>query len=334
MPSNGNITTFIDTQVLYNREYTYEITAFVVFYGVKYSYELQSMDYISGKAIYNVTSEPDPMILEVKLFSSGVTVSPNPPMPPSVRFMNSSNSESSLKVALQLTGGKIEDHFISVLASDEDLKMKIDTVTKKTLFKHNKERIIIEMFKVKEKPKSILDFRSALVRTVSRDNFTGTDRDAQYNMESLILKDNVFPNTKYYYMFRTKSESGMISNPSPVFEVELIKDSDSTSLLIGTIQLDKRPETDTSKKFRNLFQVRPSLAQSVLQTTPNRRGTTQPFPLPIVAKEIFDDFSLGEAEESIWGRKFKLRVKSNDSGKIVDINIKFDFIKDKKIEDL
>ena len=38
--------------------------------------------------------------------------------------------------------------------------------------------------------------------------------------------------------------------------------------------------------------------------------------------------TLGNARDKVWGKKFKIRVKSNDSGKIIDLNVKFNLIKD------
>ena len=70
-----------------------------------------------------------------------------------------------------------------------------------------------------------------------------------------------------------------------------------------------------------------------MQTT-NSREIGENLPHGISRKNLLDEYVLGDSSESIWGRKFKLRVKSNDSGKMVDINIKFDLIKDKKVEDL
>ena len=207
LPSNGNVTTFLDTQVLYNGTYSYEISAFVIIYGVEYQYTLQSLDYISGKATYNVTSVPSPMMIEVKMYSTDVTVSPNPPMPPSVRFINSSNSENSLKVALQLTEGQMDDHFVGILAKDGDIVMKLDPNTKKTLFKYNKEDIMIQMFKLRKKPKSILDFRSGTVTTYGEKEYGDDSNTNNLNSTSLILKDVVFPNTKYYYTFRQASRN-------------------------------------------------------------------------------------------------------------------------------
>ena len=46
-----------------------------------------------------------------------------------------------------------------------------------------------------------------------------------------------------------------------------------------------------------------------------------------------DYVTLGLAEDSIWTRKFKFRIKSTTSGKIIDYNVKFKLTKDKTEED-
>ena len=51
-------------------------------------------------------------------------------------------------------------------------------------------------------------------------------------------------------------------------------------------------------------------------------------------KNKLNVLSLGFANHGIWGRKFKIRVKSTDSGKIIDFNIKFNLSKKKTKEDL
>jgi hypothetical protein len=37
---------------------------------------------------------------------------------------------------------------------------------------------------------------------------------------------------------------------------------------------------------------------------------------------------LGTAYDKVWGKKFKIRVKSKDTGKIIDLNVKFKLTKD------
>lgn len=50
---------------------------------------------------------------------------------------------------------------------------------------------------------------------------------------------------------------------------------------------------------------------------------------------LFDNkqYYLGTSDSPIWGRKFKIRVKSNETGKVADINIDFVLNKVKSEED-
>jgi len=41
-----------------------------------------------------------------------------------------------------------------------------------------------------------------------------------------------------------------------------------------------------------------------------------------------NNLTLGTASDKVWGKKLKIRIKSKDTGKIVDFNIKFNLIKD------
>ena len=134
-------------------------------------------------------------------------------------------------------------------------------------------------------------------------------------------------------MFRTFSHSNMVSNPSPVFEVELIKDSDDSHLLIEPVVFSSDMDT-TSANFRKLMQIKPALRHTSLPVAAYDRdefgnivglGTKA-----IPANSLLDGLTLGSTDDPIWGRKFKFRVRSNESGKLIDINIKFQLTKDKK----
>jgi len=50
-------------------------------------------------------------------------------------------------------------------------------------------------------------------------------------------------------------------------------------------------------------------------------------------KGTIQDLKLGTSSNSVWGRKFKLRVRSKTSGKIIDININFELAKNKSKEE-
>ena len=42
VPSSGDVTSLIDTQVSYGKVYSYHVSAFVVIYGVNYKYDLKT----------------------------------------------------------------------------------------------------------------------------------------------------------------------------------------------------------------------------------------------------------------------------------------------------
>ena len=328
LPSSGDVTSLIDTQTSYNKSYTYKISAYVVVYAVKYSYTLVAADYDLGKAKYNVTSEPLPTVMEIDLFSTETVVAPNPPMPPSVNFINNSNSQNKIKIALELQKGEMEGDFIPLLSNDSSLRMKRNHLTNKVLFRFIEEPMQAQMFRMEERPESIQDFADHYVRNIF---VNGTSR--QFNYSNIIFDDNVFPNKKYYYMFRTFSHSNMVSNPSPVFEVELIKDSDDSHLLIEPVVFSSDMDT-TFANFRKLMQIKPALRHTSLPVAAYDRdefgnlvglGTKA-----IPANSLLDGLTLGSTDDPIWGRKFKFRVRSNESGKLIDINIKFQLTKDKK----
>jgi len=50
-------------------------------------------------------------------------------------------------------------------------------------------------------------------------------------------------------------------------------------------------------------------------------------------KGTIDNLKLGATKKALWGRRFKLRVRSKTSGKIIDININFELSKNKTKEE-
>ena len=51
-------------------------------------------------------------------------------------------------------------------------------------------------------------------------------------------------------------------------------------------------------------------------------------------KNLLPKFNLGYADEPVWGRKFKFRITSNNTGRKIDFNIIFDIVKRESEENL
>ena len=328
LPCEKDVMTFVDTEVGYNSTYSYKVTAFVIIYGASYVYNYIDCDFINRTAKYKVVSTPSPMLVEFNLFTGHTTPATTPPLYPSVNFINESSSESSIKMAFSLRKGSERAHFIKVLPSDVDFVYRKDPNSDRIKFSYRKEPIRVQIMRLEKKPTSIFDFENSNVRTIFNMNLSS-------NREMMVRKDYLFSNKKYYFCFRTVSGTGMVSNPSPVYEVELIKTADESRIVSKIIKVDEdRPHVPTIS-LRKLLQIRPALHQSIIHKASiddDMEGS--------ILGEIdninspLSEYSVGTADFPIWGRKFKIRIKSTTSGKMIDLNVNFDLIKDEKNEDL
>ena len=76
-----------------------------------------------------------------------------------------------------------------------------------------------------------------------------------------------------------------------------------------------------------MLQVKPSVEQYLFNEEQKAlSGKTS-------LKGTISELQLGVSPRSVWGRKFKLRVRSKTSGKIIDLNINFELSKNKTKEE-
>ena len=150
---------------------------------------------------------------------------------------------------------------------------------------------------------------------------------APFKTEDAMFTDRVAPNTKYYYMFRKINEKDLVSNPSPVYEVELLTDADDAKVVVSKYEFPQPDVYQMSKAFKSLFQVTPVIEQTLFDEQQNVLFNKDTY------KGTVDRLKLGIAQESVWGRRFKIRVKSTTTGKIIDYNVNFKLKKNKSEEE-
>ena len=184
-------------------------------------------------------------------------------------------------------------------------------------FETMREDGLFEVFKMKKAPESLKDFA----------NFKLSEIRMPYESEDAIFRDSVKANTKYYYVFRKINSKGLVSNPTPIYEVELLIDADDSKVIVQEYKIPEVPKSRYTRKFESLFQIVPSMEQVYFdgdQTALYGRSTLA---------GALSQVTLGVAEHSIWGRTFKFRIKSTTTGKIIDYNVTFTLTADKTEED-
>ena len=161
-----------------------------------------------------------------------------------------------------------------------------------------------EIFKLMEKPVSYSDFASAEYKLIRTNN-----------ANSAAYEDNIVPNQHYYYIFRALDKNGFPSNPSPVYEFILNKEGETMYPKTRIIDFKKPdPPTQKTKTFKKYLKIGFSPRQYTLSEDEMNLIPTYP-------KEI----SPGISDDNIIGsnRVFKFRIRSKNTGKLIDINVTF-----------
>jgi hypothetical protein len=179
-------------------------------------------------------------------------------------------------------------------------------------FKYTSEIPKFQVFKTDERPKNYSDFAEVSPQLIY----------SNYDSTSIMFYDRVFANKKYYYMFRTLSNYNLVSNPTAIYEVELLKDADDSKINISLVQTEEEKIDQGSIFLRRLMAIGPASQHTILDTDDES-----------TYRDNLDNIGYGLAEDSIWGKKFKLRLKSKDSGKKIDFNVLFNLVKVNSTED-
>lgn len=174
-----------------------------------------------------------------------------------------------------------------------------------------------EMFMLTEKPTKYTHFSKGVHTklSVNLEGKPGQTADAVSTIQKLE------PNRKYYYIFRSVDIHGHISNPTPIYEVELVDTDGVVYPLINIYEPEVELPVDLSKKAQRLLQVRPEYLQSKLDDVGT--GLTAATSAGTPGGLAIGDIKLGTREEKLWDKKFKLRLTSCETRRMLDINLTF-----------
>ena len=134
--------------------------------------------------------------------------------------------------------------------------------------------------------------------------------------------DDIQPNKKYYYIFRTVDVHGNISNPSPIYEVEIVNENGTIFPLIKTVDLLKVDNREPAKTVRRFLHIIPN----TLQTLINEKESDyydENEEIKESADLVKEKVVLGLTEDKVWNKTFRLKIKSKVTGKVVEIDFKY-----------
>jgi|TARA_B100000282_G_C31738223_1_gene494794 hypothetical protein len=306
LPGNRANYNYFDTQVKNRTRYTYKITGIYLMPVTKYYTKKNN---ISGGARIHFYTQLEYKVAEVDLLEKQVYILQPLQFPPKV---NVSKHLTKNKVNFYLYPDmmpSIYKPFIPIVENDQNTNTVLQDTKQYTNPEHRyvDEIFKYEIFRTETKPASIEDFRGAFLLE--------TDGIRDHYGHNFV--DTLEYGKNYYYLFRTLNSERFPGNPTLIYEVRLEKGIEENFLFLKTMDFPMMTvDYDIMKHFNSLMHIYPNDSQNVMTNLSDFRNTG--------FKDKLSQINVGlEDAPSVWGKKFKIRLTSNNSGRKLDFNVRF-----------
>ena len=320
--------TFYDSQVKYETKYRYVFHKMVAVIGNDYYYErpgqlpLQQNEASNFEVGLRVRNRPNIRVLLVPMIEDGLEtmVVDRPPVPPEMSFYLHKGVNNKLRILLNGNVGRYDQVPIEILDSDpaffeKEYLAQTGEELPYTTIKKDKKKIrfssddpvdAYQLFRLESPPENYKSFVNSLV--------SAPELDPTYGTPSSYV-DTVVPNRIYYYCARSVDVHGNYSNPTTIIEVEVIDNE-------GKIYLKQKPYTFKSakqrliKSARRFIMIEPALQQAMYDQGDSPSNA---------APKATPTHHLGQSrlQDSLWNKRFKIRICSKQTGRKIDLNIRF-----------
>lgn len=306
----------IDTQIKYNKDYTYKIFAYQFVLGNKYSQRINTNVISPQGFMLQLLQDYDPNIVEVELLASNTRVSDSPPISPEVLFVPYNKIDNKLGLFINGKTGKEELDPVIILEEDVNkVNLYNKNLKNKVNYSSDDAPKMFQIFKLENKPRTYSDFKNGIIKNISTD----IDENSIQTATAAAHIDSIEPNKKYYYTFRTIDVHDNISNPSSIYEVEIINDKGTVLPVIKLFEFEK-PKYDIAKKIRRFIKIQPSIQHALFDKQSVDLQNLQN------ADDALVTAKLGISNIGVpWGKTFKLVVTSIQTGKKMEIKFKFNY---------
>lgn len=340
---------YIDTQVIPYKNYHYKIFAHKVIVGTKYRMEKFSFSekykgYLEpvielGGVVQNLYKhrylvQPYLQFVRVPYYNAElvntVTDSLNfsriedyPPLPPQVQFAPYQGINNKFLLLFNNSVGEVVQRPTPIFDSEIEIFANIAISQKSKglqggiTFKGDDALQAVQIFRIENKPFSYMDF---IEDPTFAFNSTNSDFEEE-GFSSSAYVSNVHPNKDYYYFFRSIDVHGKVSNPTSVYKVRIVSDPSSAPYLkVELFNFEKPKKLMDSKKFKKYLLLEANGSHNVAEY-PNLITDIEGKALGNYETETVN---IGKTSgNSIFGKKYKLRITSKQTGRKIDVNVTF-----------
>ena len=294
---------FVDTQVKVNEDYTYEVYSYDLVIGNSYSYTDKKM--YRDSAAVKVNQQPSLKIIENKIAKTSNLILSEPPTIPDISVYPFFDTDN--KIGFNFNGS-VGNRLMFPITFSESEQGRIGKL-KKSQNRQGQEKIwysqdginrFYEVYRTTTPPSGPMDFLGDMRIRTTKTSFI----------------DTIEPNVTYYYLFRAIDNHGNISNPSEVIQVTIVKDKFIYPVIRNySYETGKKKTKETKKDLKRYLRISPLLSNMLID-----EDRTD---VDVESANRVVKATLGPKGTSVWGKKFKVRVTSKNSGRKLDLNFKF-----------
>jgi hypothetical protein len=327
LAGNGNTdeyVRYVDTQVKFGKKYSYQVFAYVLAYGTEYRCksvdETANIEGVKGSggvaAFLSVPalrmtyeSRPGYKIFKVPYYGTdwedkgGVFfpthIKDNPPTAPYMNVIPYKNVNNKVLINLQPSSGDVYQFPISIR---EDENFSYENDPSDIYFENAPPGMIrfssddrikkYRIYRLDTEPMAYGDFKDATIFEIN-------------TSEGSSLKDTIRPNTKYYYTAKSVDAHDQFSNPTPVYSVEIVDEKGLIYSIIEEHEIKIPTKKTRNKSGRKALYIAPNLEQIKMSNSD------------------IENPQLGLRDKSIFSKRFKVRLTSKKTNKMVDFNVRF-----------
>ncbi len=272
---------------------------------------------------------PSIKLIEVPYHFADADIRDNPPLPPQVQISPFKKVDDRILISFNNSSGVMMADPLPISPEDENVLQSI---------KNKQNKLLFSLFPEVDKDQYLKKYGTSAKVTFSNDDYATefeiyrtsiapkSYKDFEDNKRTTIdtkfstsFVDAIVPNQKFWYCFRAIDYHNQASNPSPVYQVEMVSEDNSHYFTIRAYQMDNEAmiAEDYQKTMRRYMQIQAAPGQAILD--PDASGLVDKPSAKNVAKPV-----LGLLSERMFNsKKFKVRVSSLSSGRKFDINLKF-----------
>ena len=185
------------------------------------------------------------------------------------------------------------------------------------LFRSDDPTAEYQMFRIDFAPSSYQDFaegrKTDIIEYISEDQIS--------SMATYI--DTIRPNTKYYYCFRAIDVHEHLSNPTAVYQVEMVDNNGQIYPIIESYSFKSIGQQDLTKSGKRFIYITPSTRQTFFQPDSMFEAAVGDAPRNNLLGNILDEGGSGTAPDQVWDNIYKIRLTSKKTGRKLDLNITF-----------